>query len=352
MTMAFHEYTVFMNSHNSIDKPRRPRSEPPAPPLTAIRLLDQVRERIRYKHYSLRTEQQYVYWVRAFVRFHGVRHPREMGATEVEQFLSWLATERKVAVSTHKQALAALLFLYRNVLGVDLPWLSAFERPKTPVRLPSVLSREEVSALLDAMEGPIADLARLVYGTGMRLMEALRLRVKDVDFQRRLIVVREGKGNKDRIVMLPDRCSNALREQLRRAHHLWSQDRADGIPGVEMSESLARKYPRAAESWPWFWVWPSPTLSVDPRSGVRRRHHLYEERLQRALRNAVKKAGIARHVTVHTLRHSFATHLLEGGYDIRTVQELLGHADVSTTMIYTHVLNGGGRGVVSPIDRL
>jgi len=352
MTLAFHEYTVFMNSHNRTDKPRRPRSEPPAPPLTAVRLLDQVRERIRYKHYSLRTEQQYVYWVRAFVRFHSLRHPREMGATEIEQFLSWLATDRKVAVSTHKQALAALLFLYRNVLGVDLPWLSEFERPKTPVRLPSVLSREEVSALLDAMEGPIADLARLVYGTGMRLMEALRLRVKDVDFQRRLIVVREGKGNKDRVVMLPDRCGSALREQLHRAHLLWAQDRADKIPGVEMSESLARKYPRAAESWPWFWVWPSPTLSVDPRSGVRRRHHLYEERLQRALRNAVKRAGIARHVTVHTLRHSFATHLLEGGYDIRTVQELLGHADVSTTMIYTHVLNRGGRGVKSPLDQI
>ncbi|CAL96340.1 truncated integrase/recombinase [Azoarcus olearius] len=199
--------------------------------MTAVRLLDQVRARIRYKHYSLGTEQQYVYWVRTFLRFHGVRHPREMGATEVEQFLSWLATDRKVAVSTHKQALSALLFLYRNVLGVDLPWLSEFERPKTPVRLPSVLSGEEVSALLDAMEGSNADLARLVYGTGMRLREALRLRVKDVDFQRRLIVVREGKGNKDRIVMLPHRCSNALREQLHRAYLLWAQDRADGTPG-------------------------------------------------------------------------------------------------------------------------
>jgi len=194
MTMTFHEYTVFMNSYKQPDKPRRPRSEPPAPPMTAVRLLDQVRERIRYKHYSLRTEQQYVYWVRAFVRFHGLRHPREMGAPEVERFLSWLAAERKVAVSTHKQALAALLFLYRNVLDTDLPWLSEFERPKTPVRLSSVLSRDEVSAVLAAMEGPMADLASLVYGTGMRLMESLRLRVKDVDFERRLIVVREGKG--------------------------------------------------------------------------------------------------------------------------------------------------------------
>ncbi len=209
--MTFHEYTVFMDSYKQPDKPRRPRSEPPAPPLTAVRLLDQVRERIRYKHYSLRTEQQYVYWVRAFVRFHGLRHPREMGAPEVERFLSWLAAERKVAVSTHKQALAALLFLYRNVLDTDLPWLSEFERPKTPVRLPSVLSRDEVSAVLAAMEGPMADLASLVYGIGMRLMESLRLRVKDVDFERRLIVVREGKGNKDRVVMLPDRCSGALR---------------------------------------------------------------------------------------------------------------------------------------------
>ncbi|AWI76763.1 integrase [Parazoarcus communis] len=341
-----------MNSYKQPGKPRSSRSEAPAPPLQAVRLLDQVRESIRYKHYSYRTEQQYVYWVRFFVRFHGLRHPREMGAPEVERFLSWLAVERKVAVSTHKQALSALIFLYRQVLNVDLPWLAEFERPKTPVRLPTVLSREEMSLVLSAMEGPIADLARLVYGTGMRLMEALRLRVKDVDFQRRMIVVREGKGNKDRGVMLPDRCSAALHEQLRRAHLLWAQDRADGIPGVEMSESLARKYPHAAESCPWFWVWPSPTLSVDPRSGLRRRHHLYEERLQLALRKAVSLAGIARHVSVHTLRHSFATHLLEGGYDIRTVQELLGHADVSTTMIYTHVLNKGGRGVTSPLDQL
>lgn len=275
-----------------------------------------------------------------------------MGAPEVERFLSWLAAERKVAVSTHRQALAALLFLYREVFDIDLPWMNDFERPTVPARLPSVLSREEIARVLECMEGPVGDLGGLIYGTGMRLMEALRLRVKDVDFDRRLIVVREGKGTKDRVVMLPDRCNATIRAQLQRAHRLWTQDRAAGLPGVEMSEALARKYPRAAESWAWFWVWPSPTLSTDPRSGVRRRHHLYEERLQRGLRRAVKQAGIARHVTVHTLRHSFATHLLEGGYDIRTVQELLGHSDVSTTMVYTHVLNRGGRGVISPLDRI
>lgn len=199
--------SIFMNSHIHPSKPRRPNVVESAPPLQAVRLLDQVRERIRYKHYSYRTEQQYVYWVRAFVRFHGVRHPREMGAAEVERFLTWLAAERKVAVSTHKQALSALIFLYRHVLGVDLPWLADFERPKTPVRLPTVLSREEINRVLSAMERPLGDLARLIYGTGMRLMEALRLRVKDVDFERRSIIVREGKGDKDRIVMLPDRCS-------------------------------------------------------------------------------------------------------------------------------------------------
>jgi len=353
LRLAFHAYTVFMNSYKQTTKPGSVRERASVrPALTSGRLLDQLRERIRYKHYSLRTEQQYVYWVRAFVRFHGLRHPREMGAPEVERFLSWLAAERKVAVSTHKQALAALLFLYREVFEVDLPWMTEFERPKTPARLPSVLSREEVARVLACMEGPVGDLAGLVYGTGMRLMEALRLRVKDVDFERRLIVVREGKGKKDRVVMLPDRCSASLRAQLQRAHRLWAQDRAQGLPGVEIGEALGRKYPRAGESWAWFWVWPSPTLSVDPRSGIRRRHHLYEERLQRGLRSAVKQAGIARHVTVHTLRHSFATHLLEGGYDIRSVQELLGHSDVSTTMIYTHVLNRGGHAVISPLDRL
>ena len=343
-------YSGDMYSHNQNGKPRRPPPSPDRLPLKAERLLDQVRERIRYKHYSIRTEQQYVYWVRAFVRFHGVRHPRDMGSREIESFLAWLATERKVAVSTHKQALSALLFLYREVLEVDLPWLNDIGRPKTPERLPSVLSREEVAALLASIDGAVGDLARLVYGTGMRLMEALRLRVKEVDFERRSIVVREGKGRKDRVVMLSERLREPLRGQLERARLLWAQDRAAQRAGVYLPDALERKYPRAGASWTWFWVWPSPTLSVDPRSGVERRHHLHEGRLQRAIRQAVNTAGIARHVTVHTLRHSFATHLLEAGYDIRTVQELLGHSNVATTMIYTHVLNRGGRGVVSPLD--
>jgi integron integrase len=315
-------------------------------------LLDQVRERIRYKHYSIRTEHAYVYWVRLFVRFHELKHPRDMGAAEVERFLCWLAAERRVSASTHKQALSAILFLYREVLNVDLPWLASIGHPATPRRVPTVLSQPEVTALLLHMEGMTGDLARLIYGTGMRLMEALRLRVKDVDFDRRLIIVREGKGAKDRIVMLPESLETPLRTQLERSHSLWAQDRAEHSPGVWMPDALSRKYPKAALSWPWFWVWASPTRSVDPRSGIERRHHLYEERLQRALKRAVAAAGIAKAVSIHTLRHSFATHLLESGYDIRTVQELLGHSDVKTTMIYTHVLNKGGRGVLSPLDAI
>lgn len=263
-----------------------------------------------------------------------------------------LASERAVAPSTHTQALSALLFLYREVLGIDLPWLNEIGRPKQRERVPVVLSRGEVSRLLAAMDGEAHDLARLLCGTGMRLMEALRLRVKDVDFDRSEITVREGKGGKDRRVMLPAMLAPALVAQLERAREVWRQDRLAGVAGVWMPDALARKYPRAAESWPWFWVWPSDRLATDPQSGAVRRHHLYEQRLQRAVRRAVGEAKINKPVSVHTLRHSFATHLLEGGYDIRTVQELLGHADVSTTMIYTHVLNRGAHGVVSPLDNL
>ncbi|MBP6037652.1 MAG: integron integrase, partial [Azonexus sp.] len=251
-----------------------------------------------------------------------------------------------------KQALSAILFLYREVLETDLPWLTDLVRPKERVKVPTVLSRVEVARLLDALDGPAALLARVLYGTGMRLMEALRLRVKDVDFDRKEIIVRQGKGGKDRRVMLPLSLVTSLRDQLARARIVWEQDRQQGLPGVELPDALARKMPTAPLSWAWFWVWPSPKLAVDPRSGIRRRHHLYEQRLQRAIRQATQLAGIAKPVTVHTLRHSFATHLLESGYDIRTVQELLGHSDVSTTMIYTHVLNRGGRGVVSPVDGL
>ena len=319
------------------------------PPLRAPRLLDQVRERLRYAHYSLSTERSYVYWVRWFVRFHGLRHPRDMGAPEVEAFLSWLANRRGVSASTHRQALAALIFLYRQVLEVDLPWLQEIGRPRVPQRLPVVMSRAEVQQLLAAVTGERQLVLRLLYGTGMRKMEALRLRVKDVDFDRQLIVVREGKGNKDRITMLPSALIPDLQRQLAYAKTLWAGDRAVHRPGVETPTSVAKKYPRAAESWAWFWVFPSDHESTDPRSGIRRRHHLYEGTLGSAIKRAAARAQIAKPISTHTLRHSFATHLLERGQDIRTIQELLGHNHVDTTMIYTHVLNRGV-GVLSPLD--
>jgi integron integrase len=313
-------------------------------------LLGRVREVIRYKHYSMRTERSYVEWVRRFVAFHGRRHPREMGADEVRAFLGYLASDLKVAASTHQQALSALLFLYREVLGADLPWLADLDRPKKPKRTPVVLSRTEVERLLAVMEGTHALMARLLYGTGMRLMECVRLRVKDVDFERGELTVRHGKGGKDRLTVLPASAIPALRAHLARVRVLWERDGAAGRPGVEMPEALARKYPSAPRAWGWFWVFPARELSTDPRSGIERRHHTHEQALQRAIKAAVGLAGIAKPASTHTLRHSFATHLLESGYDIRTVQELLGHSDVSTTMFYTHVLNRGGRGVVSPLD--
>ena len=321
----------------------------PNQPLT---LLGRVREAIRYKHYSIRTERTYVEWVRRFVRFHNQSHPRDMGAPEVRAFLGHLASEAKVAASTHQQALSALLFLYKEVLGVELPWLTELERPKKPKRLPVVLGHGEVERLLSVLEGTHALMGKMLYGTGMRLMECVRLRVKDVDFERGEILVRDGKGGKDRVTMLPASLAPPLRAHLLRVRQLWERDREAGRPGVQMPEALARKYPSAPCEWGWFWVFPARGLSVDPRSGIERRHHTHEQALQRAIKQALGDAGIAKPATTHTLRHSFATHLLQSGYDIRTVQELLGHSDVSTTMIYTHVLNRGGRGVVSPVDRL
>ena len=322
------------------------------PPLRATRLLDQLRERIRYRHLSLSTERSYAYWIRSFIRFHGLRHPRELGGAEVEAFLSHLANKLAAAPSTHKQALAALLFLYKHVIGVELPWMKEIGRPQTPVRLPVVLSRQEVSRLLAAMKGVEGCMAQLLYGTGLRKMECLRLRVKDLDFDRGLIIVREGKGKKDRITMLPAALVPALREQLAYSRALWGADRAAGRPGIDLPGALSRKYPRAGESWGWFWVFPSSHEAADPRSGVRRRHHLYEDVLPRAIKRAAAVAGIFKPVGAHTLRHSFATHLLERGQDIRTIQELLGHSHVDTTMIYTHVLNRGASGVASPLDSL
>ena len=324
----------------------------PLPPLRASKLLDQLRERIRYLHYSIRTEEAYVHWARAFIRFHKLRHPAQMGASEVEAFLSWLANERRVAAATHKQALSALVFLYQRVLALDLPWLHEIGRPKTHVRLPVVLTVAEVAGVLSMLAGVHRLFAQLLYGTGMRLTEGLQLRVKDVDFEHRTIVVREGKGCKDRAVMLPGALVPALREQIGCARVTWAADAQSGRSGVFLPDALARKYPRAAASWPWFWVFPQDHHSIDPRSGVERRHHAYDQSFQRAFKRGLRDAGIQKPATPHTLRHSFATHLLQAGYDIRTVQELLGHSDVSTTMIYTHVLKVGGGAVRSPMDAL
>jgi len=319
--------------------------EKPAP-----KLLEQVRAELRLRHYSIRTERAYVQWIIRFVRFHGLRHPSELGHREVTQFLTHLAVEDSVAAATQQQALSALLFLYKMVLGQDLPWLNDIVRPKRPARLPVVLNVDEVQRILSAMSGTHALMGQLLYGSGMRLMECLRLRVKDVDFTRREILVREGKGNKDRVTMLPGSLIGAMQTQLETAHRLFALDRRAGVAGVYLPTALERKYPDAGRSWPWFWVFPAANLARDPRGGVVRRHHALDKTLQRALKKAVVAAGITKPASVHTLRHSFATHLLQSGYDIRTVQELLGHSDVSTTMIYTHVLNRGGRGVVSPLD--
>ncbi|MBS1135438.1 MAG: integron integrase family protein [Burkholderiaceae bacterium] len=322
------------------------------PPLRSTRLLDQLRERIRYDHYSLKTKKSYVHWVRRFVHFHALRHPKEMGGPEVEAFFAHLATARQVSPSTHHQALCALLYLYRQVFGVELPWMQAIGRPRQRVRVPVVLSRDEVTRLLAALPSDDPPVPQLLYGTGLRLMEGLRLRIKDLDFDRSVIVVREGKGGKDRVVMLPASLRDALRAQVVRSRAVWAEDRAMGRAGVWLPQALEAKFPRAASSWAWHWVFPAPALAVDPRSGIERRHHLYEQRVSRALAAAVAQAGIPKKVTAHTLRHSFATHLLEAGVDIRRVQELLGHSDVSTTMIYTHVLASSAAGLASPLDSL
>ena len=331
-------------------RPARPVAS--LPPLRSARLLDQVRERIRYLHYSIRTEESYVHWIRAFIFFHDRRHPNEMGGREVEAYLSWLASERNVAVSTHRQALSALLFLYQKVLGLKLPWMESIGRPHREPRLPVVLSVGEVTRILALMDGEHRLFAQLLYGTGMRIAEGLQLRVKDVDFEQRAIVIRAGTGGTDRSVMLPLTLAPALRGQLARARVLWAADAEAGRGGVAMPGALDRKYPRAGASWGWFWVFPQSDHSVDPRSGVVRRHHMYDQTFQRAFKRAVERVGVNKPATPHTLRHSFATHLLQAGYDIRTVQELLGHSDVSTTMIYTHVLKVGGGGVRSPVDSL
>ena len=316
------------------------------------RLLDQVRDRLRVLHYSLRTERTYLDWIKRFILFHGKRHPRDMGGPEVQAFLSHLAVAQNVAANTQNLALSAILFLYRDVLDMELPWLHGVTRAKKPQRLPTVLTRREVDLLLGALHGPLELLVRLYYGTGMRLMEGVRLRVKDVDLERRQITVRDGKGGKDRVTVLPESLLEPLARRLDLRRALFQADIAQGQAEVWLPDALARKYPNAPREWGWQYVFAAERLSTDPRSGAVRRHHVDEKQVQRHVRRAAIRAGIVKPVSPHTLRHSFATHLLESGYDIRTVQELLGHADVSTTMIYTHVLNRGGRGVVSPLDRL
>jgi integron integrase len=315
------------------------------------RLLDQVRQQIRVRNYSIRTETVYAEWVKRYIRFHHYRHPLEMGGAEIEAFLTHLAVKRNVAGATQNQALAALLFLYKEVLKVDLPWLNGIVRAKKPKHLPVVLTRDEVSRVLTQMSGVKWMVATLLYGSGLRLLEALRLRVKDVEFARGEVVVRDGKGQKDRVTMLPRTLVEPLREHLGLVEALHQQDLAEGFGRANLPFALARKYPNAAADWAWQFVFPSGNRSVDPRSKGIFRHHVHEKTIQRAIREAVRSAGVIKPATPHTLRHSFATHLLESGQDIRTVQELLGHADVKTTMIYTHVLNRGGLGVLSPLDR-
>jgi integron integrase len=315
-------------------------------------LLDQVRTAIRLRHYSLRTEDTYVHWIKRFIVFHGQRHPAEMGEAEIGQFLSALAVDLHVSASTQNQALNAVLFLYRHVLDLNPGWIDNLVRAKRPQRLPVVLQKHEVKALLDGLEGVYWLMGHLLYGAGLRLMECLRLRVKDIDFSANHILVQEGKGNKDRVTMLPSLVKTPLAAHLTRVRELHQRDLAHGLGSVYLPHALARKYPTAPTAWGWQWVFPAKQISQDPRSGVYRRHHLHENVLQRAVRDAARQAGLIKPVGPHTLRHSFATHLLEAGYDIRTIQELLGHSDVSTTMIYTHVLNRGGKGVTSPSDRL
>jgi integron integrase len=314
------------------------------------RLLDLLRARCRVKHYSVRTERAYVYWSRRFILANDKRHPRDLGAAEVEVFLSCLATRDNVAASTQNQALSALLFLYRQVLGIELPWMESVVRAKRPQRIPVVLSRDEVTRLLAVLEGPVWLMAALLYGTGMRLMEGMRLRIKDVDFDRNEICVRDGKGGKDRRVPLPRKLREALADRLERARILHVQELAAGRAGVWLPHALARKYPNASAELGWQYLFPAARVSKDPRSGEIRRHHADEGLLQRAVKVARARAGIEKPATCHTLRHSFATHLLEAGHDIRTVQELLGHKDLATTQIYTHVLGRGAGGVLSPLD--
>ena len=323
----------------------------PAPTARPPKLLDRLRHACRVRHFSLRTEDAYAAWAERFIRFHGIRHPETMAEPEVNAFLTHLAVDRNVAASTQNQALAALLFLYEYVLDRPLDRVVGVVRANRPKRLPVVLTRGEVRRVLDELDGTYRLIAELLYGSGLRLIECLRLRVKDLDFERGEITVREGKGNKDRVTMLPAAVRERLRAHLDRVAELHRKDRIAGYGRVHLPHALDRKLPEAAAEFRWQYVFPSSKLSVDPRGGVKRRHHAHEASVSREITEAVRRSGIIKRATSHSFRHSFATHLIEAGHDIRTVQELLGHESVETTMIYTHVLNKGGQGVMSPLDR-
>jgi integron integrase len=315
-------------------------------------LMDQLREALRSRHYSRRTEQAYTLWVRRFIRFHNIRHPATMGEAEINAFVTHLAVVQHVSASTQTQALSALLFLYRHVIGREVGDLGEVIRARKPKRLPVVLTRDEVKAVLAHLDGDTWLMASLMYGAGLRLMECLRLRVQDIDFARNEIIARNGKGGKDRMTMLPASIKPALRQQLKRARAVHERDLADGYGRVQLPDALDRKYPAAAAEWRWQWVFPQEKRWLNRKTAEQGRHHVHETIVQRSVRDAVRRSEVVKHAGCHTLRHSFATHLLESGYDIRTIQELLGHKDVSTTMIYTHVLNRGGHGVKSPVDGL
>lgn len=316
------------------------------------KLLDQMRQAIRMKHYSLRTEEAYVQWVKRFILFHGKRHPKDMGAEEVQQFLSDLAIHRQVAASTQNQALCAIVFLYQEVLKQDIGWMEHIVWAKTPKKLPVVLTREEVKSILGCLSGTVWMMATLLYGSGLRLMECIRLRVKDVDFSYHQIMVRDGKGNQDRVTLLPLHVKSPLQHHVQEVKSLHEKDVQEGYGAVYLPNALERKYPHANREWAWQYVFPAAKRSLDPRTGIERRHHVSPLVLQRAVKVAVRTVGLTKAASCHTFRHSFATHLLESGYDIRTIQALLGHRNVSTTMIYTHVLRQGGQGVRSPADFL
>lgn len=316
------------------------------------RLMDQVRDTLRLHHYSLRTERSYSQWIKRYIFFHNKRHPNEMGAQEITEFLTFLAVKKRVSASTQNQALSALLFLYKKVLNMDPGWVEDVVRAKRPKRLPVVLSRDNTHRLLKCMKGTHRLLAYLIYGTGMRLTEAANLRIKDVDFSYKQITVRAGKGDKDRVTMLPEILVKPLERQISESRVLFELDRNENAPGVYLPYALDRKYPNAGIEWPWQWVFPSKKRSTDPRTKIVRRHHIYEKNLQRSIKQAVRDLDFPVNVSTHTLRHCFATHLLEDGYDIRTLQELLGHKDVKTTQIYTHVVNKGAGAVRSPLDHI